>query len=491
MHRIFKFLSLLLAIIMLASCVIACNNTPADDTTSDNADTIPDADVVVSNLPEMDWEGAEFRVLGRDGGAEYSTIFSNFEITRDEMPEDVVGQAIYERNRALYNKYNFKVVQNLLIDPVNEHIQVMYESGDDVYDLVMDVPKFCQSHAQSGYLLNINSDLKYIDLDHPSWNSYVNKQLTIGGKLYYTISDFMLHDKHRTQFLFYNRDLAADLNLGFFEDFVDNNTWTLAKMKEVTKAAYADIDGKQGITQTDRFGLGMENYGNFAGIIYSAGFRLTEMDKNGYPKLVGATDLILNIVGASLDITGNKQITYVMEDYYYTGANPAHEYLFNYFLEGNVLMLTEFTSFYDEWLHQATIEIGALPNPKYDSSQSQYCTYPYGTIFAVPYTVLDTDKVGFCLEALTEASTDTTYITYRDTKCKYQDAYDEDCARMLDLCFDGTIYDVGAFCNFGGMHSGVSVTLQKAGTNSYKRLYDTYRKSAQKAIDALIEDYSK
>ena len=429
-------------------------------------------------------------MLGRDGGTDYATIFHNFEIMRDEFPEDVVGQAVYNRNSMLKERYGFVVAQQLESD-VAATAQVALESGDDLYDLIIYPTSNIQAHAQSGYLLDLKSEVEYINLDHPSWNSYANDQLTIAGKLYYTTSDFLLHDKHRTQFIFYNRELADSLKLGYFEDMVDNNTWTLENVLQITKSVYADIDNTPGISQTDRFGLGMENYTNFAALLFSAGFRVTEFDNQGLPKLVGATDQMLNIIDKTLAITADKRNTYIMEGYSYYGANPAHMFLFNYFLEEKVLMLTEFTSFYDEWLYDADINIGALPNPKYDSDQERYNTYATGSLFGVPYTALDTEKTGFCLEALTEASTDTTYRTYIDIKCKYQDAPDEDCARMLDICFDGVVYDVGAYCDFGKLYSKVTHDIQKKGINLYKRLFDENKKSAQSAIDELVETYKE
>lgn len=490
--KIVRIVSLLLAFIMIMPCVVACdtNSDGSGDSTVSGTEAL---DENASKLPDIDWNGASFRVLGRDGGTDYATIFHNFEIMREEYPEDVVGQAIYNRNHQLEEKYGFKVTQQLDKD-VPSVAQVALESGDDLYDMII-YPSYCiQAHAQSGYFLDLKSELEYVNLDHPSWNSYANDQLTIAERLYYTTNDFLLHDKHRTQFLFYNRDLASDLNLGYFEDMVDDNTWTLENMLKITKSVYSDIDNIQDVSQTDRFGLGMENYTNFAALLFSAGFRVTEMDNQGLPKLVGATDKMLNIIDKTLEITADKRITYIMEAYNYYGANPAHEYLFNYFIEGNVLMLTEFTSLYDEWLYKAEIEIGALPNPKYDSNQERYNTFQQvstGSLFAIPFTVADPAKTGFCLEALSEASTDTTYSAYIDTKCKYQDAYDEDCARMLDLCFDGVVYDVGAYCDFGTLYSKATSTMQIKGVNFYKKLFDQNRKSAQTSIDELVAAYQE
>lgn len=488
--KIIRVISLIIAIVMLSSCVVSCDQPDDVETDTKETESVTVPEEGASKLPDLNWSGTNFHVLGRDGGADYATIFHNFEIARDEYPADVVGQAIYNRNNQLKEKYGFEITQQLEME-VPQVAQVALESGDDLYDMIIYPVRNIQAHAQSGYFLDLNSELEYINFEHPSWNTYANEQLTIAGKLYYTTNDFLLHDKHRTQFIFYNRDLASDLKLGYFEDMVDNNTWTLENMLQITKQVYADIDNTPGISSTDRYGLGMENFTYFGGFIFSAGFRLTETDNAGCPQLVGATDQMLNIIDRALDITADRRSTYIMEANYYYGANPAHMFLFNYFLDGNILMLSEFTSLYDEWLHQAEINIGALPNPKYDEDQERYNTFALGSLFAIPYTVFDTEETGFCLEALTEASTDTTYSAYIDTKCKYQDAYDEDCARMLDICFDGVVYDVGAYCDFGKLYSTITYTMQKMGMNLYKRLFDQNKKAAQGEIDELVAAYSQ
>ncbi len=489
MKTIIRLISFVLVLVMLVSCFIACNNPDAgkDPDTSDPKTTPSDtATPVGSKLPEMDLDGEIYDVLGRD----YLDQFDNFEISYDELPEDVVGQAVYKRNEKLYNKYNF-IVSKILVEAPDVTAKISYEAGDDLYDLVIYRPNLVQAHAQEGYLLDLNS-VEHINLNHECWTPYVNEQLTIGGKLYYTTNDFLLEDKNRAFYLFYNRDLARELNLGHLEDFVDNNTWTLEKATELAKQTAMDIDNN-GPTHTDRYGFATETVSQFITILMSAGFRITEKDNNGYPKLVGATDKMLKIVDETIKFTNNKSLSWCRES---DGQILDEHHPEIMFLDNRVLLLSAFTTFIDYQYkpRQSSLEFGVLPNPKFNSEQDQYCSYPdigCGSVFAIPYTVYDDATAGFCLEALSEASTDTSYYTFIETKCKYQDAYDEDCARMMDICFNNPVYDVGAFCDFGKLYTSTYRSLAKSTVNIYKRLYDTYKKPAQKEIDKLVADYGK
>jgi len=489
MKNFFRIISLMLALLMLTTSLVACtNNDDIGKESSNESDTVatPSDDPSVSKLPDMDWNGDLYTVLGREGLIQ----FTNFEIYYEELPADVVGQAVYKRNEALKDKYNFEVYQVLAEDTFGS-AAVTYSSGDDLYNLVIYKPSEVQNHASQGYLQDLNT-LNYINLENEAWSDYINDQLTIADKLYYTTNNFLLQDKSRAYYLFYNRELSADLGLGYLEDLVDSDQWTLEKATELSKAASADLDNN-GPTYTDRFGYASENRGQFINILMSAGFRFTEKDANGYPKLVGATDKMLKIFDSTLAFTANKSISWCQELSGEIGNDDHHPEIM--FLDNRVLLLCAFTTFIDYQYNRldADLEFGILPNPKYDKSIKDYTSnsdISWGCVFAVPYTT-DSDFAGFCLEAISEASTDTSYFEYIQTKCQYQDATDEDCARMMALCFNNQVYDVGAFLftDSGELYYETFYKTQAAGVNLYKRTFDSCKQAAQIKLDELIAAY--
>lgn len=487
MKKFIRLISFLLVIFIMECSFISCDN---EDITGNETESqsIVETDPIQddSSLPRLDLGGDAFNILGRDH-PNYVHL-DNFEISYDELPEDIVGQAVYNRNQKLKNDYNFVVTQSLAAQ-TNETAKIAYESGDDLYDLVLYVPLRVQAHAQEGYLVNLKG-LEYVNLEHESWSQYINDQLTIAGKLYYTTNDFLLLDKARAYYLFYNRGLAEDLNLGYFEDLVDNNTWTLETMTKLAREAARDVDNN-GPTYTDYFGLGLQTNSQFTILARGAGFSITEMNNVGYPTLVGATDKILNILDATLELTTNKQVTWL------NYGEVSAEHPETIFIQGRMLFLSAFTTFieYNYKVQGSDVNFGILPHAKYDSDQEEYNSSPdvnCGSVLAIPYTVADEEIAGYCLEAITEASTDTSYIAYIDTKCKYQDAPDEDCARMMDLCFENQRYEIGAFLfsDEGELYPFLADNMQTTGKNFYKRLFDQYKKSSQDELDSLIENYS-
>ena len=255
MKTFIRLLSLVLALLMISASFVACKNDDgkSEDKKENNttvASSVEEDTTPKSVLPEMNWGGVEYRIIGRD----YTeNNFKNFEVDRDEMPEDVVGIAVWNRNNTLLTKYGLDVVGTLVEKPGQE-AKVFLDAGDDLYDLVIAQNTNFQTLATAGQLINLNN-LKYVDMETDCWTPYVNEQMTFGGKLYYTNNKFLLQDKHRTWMLWYNRTLANELNVGYLEQEVFDGTWTIDRVVEIAKQCVAETDGNDGLTGNDRWGL--------------------------------------------------------------------------------------------------------------------------------------------------------------------------------------------------------------------------------------------
>jgi hypothetical protein len=409
-------------------------------------------------------------------------MFTNFEIWRESMPGDVVGDAVFVRNEMLKKKYNFEVTQELTTGNTATDVLTLYDAQDDIYDIVIYRPINVQAHASSGYLLDLNS-LQYLDFEHPSWNTYTNEQLTIAGKLFYTTNDFLLQDKSRTFCMFYNRELARANNLGALEDHVHNNTWTLETVNSIVHDFATEIDGISGHSPEDGFGIATTGSSSFAAFCYGAGFRISE-NVDGFPQLVQPDTKILDIIDKAGKFAFNHEVWYDPGVYKFSDSSV--------FCYGNTLLYSVFPSVLESAMNEkCTFEFGSIPYPKYDSNQERYLTQiniENGSLLAIPYTVSDPSMTAFYLEALTEASTDTTYTAFIDTKCKIQDVYDELSAEMLDLTLRNVAYDVVAITN-SDMWGLIANNIPEFKTNIYKRLWDSRSPNAQESLNQLVTMY--
>ena len=507
MKNIIKILAFVLALVMLSSAFVGCgkkddgpnaetgaqNNGGGNNAdNSGNNNNADDSEVsteapYISKLTGLRMEG-DYRVLGFNSD-EHG--FKDFEIDYDEIPGDVVGLAVWNRNAAIKEKYGLDVVGTLSTTSVHTLATVFLGSGDDQYDLIICENDKLLGFAQKGELANINA-LKYVDFDHEAWNKGINEQFTYGNKMYYTSNKFLLQEKHRTWMIWYNRTLAEQLKIGHLENEVFAGTWTIDKVIEISRTSAANIDGKDGMTSTDQWGFVTSDPYTFAQLAYGCGFRLSNKVSNGYPELIGPTDQMMAILDKVFELSSNQNISFFSEYRPTADENTAGKGE-TIFKDGKAVLMGHCIAYLDN-VHKLNFKYGVLPNPKYTVEQENYISLPNwknGHLLAIPASVADIDKAGFGLEALAEESVSTTYSAYIDERCKLQDAEDLDMAECLGIIFDNVAWDVVFIDDLGGLGGIMRGDLLKTGTNTYKRMYDQKKKRATNKLKDIKEDYEK
>jgi ABC-type glycerol-3-phosphate transport system substrate-binding protein len=495
MKKFVKIISLVMALLMITAAFAACGKKDenkddpkesvaqsTNDTVSSSEGTTKVPDIVVKN-----WEGREYRILGR-----LNTTYAwanSFEVSREEMPEDVVGKAVWKRNNDIRDNYGIEV-KGIFSDNQNSDADTALASGEDRYDLLLTPPERYLPNAQKGYLYDI-AKLDYINFDHEAWIDFINDQLMIGGRLYYTSNKFMLQDKNRSYMLFYNRDIAKELKLGHFEDLVFSNEWTIDKVIELGKKATYENDGQPGMTKNDQWGVGVAQHYSFSQFAMGAGFRFADAGSDGYPKLIGATDEMMRILDKVYSLTTNKEVYWCDEDYGSVDWNDCADHMF---YNEKMMIFGCVISLLDDLGVKSDFEFGVLPNPKFDSNQEHYHATPNlynGSLLGVPSTVADREFVGYALELISEKSVDTTYKAFIETKCKLQEVEDEDAAKCLDIIFNGMVYDLGFVNNIGGLSTLLTTTMGGASSNNYARLIGRYSTNAEYMLEKLKSDFAK
>ena len=116
--------------------------------------------------------------------------------------------------------------------------------------------------------------------------------------------------------------------------------------------------------------------------------------------------------------------------------------------------------------------------------------YIMGTVITVPINSPDIDFTGFMLEALSAESKYTTLSVFIETVIKTKKAPDERAPYMIDLLFDGIVYDIAACFNWGGLQTLISNTIPKSRSNNfaseYAKLSEKAEKEMQKTVDLYI-----
>ena len=483
MKQTTRWLPMLLCLAALLGLVTGCGGKEGPPASSDTQPAVTQGDNWNITLPDRDLELKTFRILGRDGGG--NTMFTNFEFDAD-ADGTLMNDAVFSRNESLETRYNF-VVEYSSSDNVNEDVQVLYGAEEDAYDLVIYQVSKVQPHASTGYLTDLYS-LPWLDFGAPCWNETANAQLSMLNRLYFTTSDYLLLDKNRTYLNIYNRELARDHGLGYLEDIVKDGSWTYERFLEVEELLTLELDGVDGHSANDGFGLVMDSYNAFVPFVYGGGLRLSSKTDDDLLELTGNDGRATDIIAEALRITCDENMAMFCNDY-----NNNWAIANDTFYARRALITTTFLSVFDTSMgEKCDFEYGFLPFPKLEQSQDAYYTVPdtqHSQVFAVPVFVQDKDFAGYVLELFSEASTNTTLEVFYEQKCKLQNSYDQLCADMLDLIFANVVYDAVLVGDFGGLCSLLNVELPSKKLNIYSGMYRSRSATAEAELEKLIAAY--
>ncbi|MBQ8576889.1 MAG: hypothetical protein IJ449_02825 [Clostridia bacterium] len=478
-------LSAALACLLLAACADSGDGTgTVDSTKTEETSAVSvsaETEVLTPDLPEKDWEGKTFMVLGRDNDS-YDQ-FDNFEIFSEGETGETVNDAVFRRNTAIEEKYNV-VIEQTLKDFPHEELAKSINAGDHMYDLAFTELYYIGSCIQNGFFYNLN-DVEYIDFSKPWWNADVNAEISFGGKLYATTSDFSLRDKNRAYILVYNMDLADSYDISDPVQTVRDGKWTVELTTQYAKLFAQDLDGDGQLGgEKDMFGLTMDSYNSFTTFIIGCDNLFITKDKDDNPVLSVSTEHTASSVDRVLGLTGDTSFSLFCNDFEGKTAGDMWAVASTAFIEERALFLTSFPHSLQTLSSRAEFDYGILPFPKFDEAQDTYYTLAdhLSMLFGIPVTSPDASFSGFMLEALSAASTDTTLSAYYEIACKTKYSYNEASGEMLDLIFDGIRYDLSEIYGIDDINHIFTVTLPKKKENI---LASEYTKAEKKAAEAL------
>ena len=164
----------LLLIAQLAACQGSQPENEVVTTTSDtSADTTADED---SYEPAAgDLGGDTFTILNTSQTYNFYS-YLDFEEATGETLDD----AIYERNRAVEELYNFTLeIVEYELEAANTALSTAVLAGDDSYDAAFLRDYYLKKELSDGYLMNIDT-IPEMRLDEPWWDGAVTEESRLG-----------------------------------------------------------------------------------------------------------------------------------------------------------------------------------------------------------------------------------------------------------------------------------------------------------------------
>jgi hypothetical protein len=445
MKNIKRFICLPVAAVMLLSLnLTSCGKSDAETKTGDTETVTETAETTAqhftADVPDADFEGAEFRQLGIDPNT--YDLCLDFEV--EQQNGEVLNDSIYNRNALIEDKYNvtFKSTYLDAYDKTTAALKEAVLAGSDDYELVMLINRDAFSSAQNGYLTNI-SKIPYINIDQPWYIKGINSQFSIKNKLYFAYTDECVNLYLQNVMICFNKQMVEDLSLDDPYKLVTDGNWTLDTFETMAKAAIKDVNGDGKYDQNDIFGIDSESDMMFPSFWISSDTRTVQKDASDVPAFTLPSDE--KLLGILERISGWTQI----DGFYYDNFEEI-KYDEQSRVEGSKLfagglslfrvgvLSTVFT------LRNMDSDFGLLPLPKYDEAQQSYVGRMIdGWINVVPATNTKLEMTGTILENLGAESKNTVIPALYDIALKTKYSRDEESSAMLDIIFENVTVDLG------------------------------------------------
>ena len=490
----YKWIALLLALIMIVGTFAACGSTPSDPKESDNNQS---TETKQGGEGESD-SAKETKEAPKLPSKKYDTVLKVLHWTVDEswipweeicLPDwtgDAMDDAIYARTAELDEKYGIALENEYLrTDQITTSVTNMIMTEEDDYQMIV------QRGYQFQFLMTTDSfadisALPYVDTTKSYWNQDSIDTFTFGGTTLFAASDMLLLDKGATAAVIFNTSIAHDHGWGgsYFYDLVNDKEWTLAKMVEVAADAYDDADGDSKTSAGDVFGAtGGDDPIHF--MLNGAGERFcVNTGDDSFLKYTFEKERCYDIVMDTLDML-------LYEDFYLS-ERTVKESIEQPFINNQVLFDISRVKQVNAY-RVMDQDYGILPIPMYDDTQDEYYSEispHHDSLMAIPHTAVRNDvqaeAIGVALEAMSYISSLDVYPVLYDVVISTKGTRDQESKEMLNIIFNNRVYDIGIIFDFG-YFANTALRMAKTGSSDIVSKYEAVKDQIDKEIEKVVD----
>ena len=492
--KLTKPLALLLALLMLVSSFAACGETAEGGNSQDTT---------LSGESELETELTDSLPSDLNYGEDEVIIYSRYregwtagEVSVEELTNEPVNDAVYERNRAVEQRLNIRI--NSILennhdgDVLMNKVITAVKSGLDEYDIVAAPCYIAMDQSLSGTFSDLRG-AEYLDFDKPWWTQGFNEVVEYQGAQY-AVTGAVFLSVYRFAFVtVFNQRLFTDANQPFLYRHVEDGSWTLDKQYSLVPVFHQDDgNGKQ-----DETG---DIYGFISNDLisvdpYWSSCEVSILHKNGdgeyefafdSGKLHSVAEKVIKLYYES----GNAMYNIKQKAY-----DAEQDDIRQMFSEGYGAMATlRILELEHASVRGMEDKFGVVPMPKFDENQKEYHTLLHDqfTVAVVPTTVQGEklDEMSAVLEALCSASYKTLRPAYYETTLRTKIAQDPQTAAMMDTVVDNIYIDAGivytrAIASFHDSFRKVIQSGKNTVTSTYKRTLTAATRNLQRMQEKL------
>lgn len=489
-----KLCCFLLITLIICTSLFSCQPSVDDESLPQQSVTEESEEYeLFSNLPDVNYETADgkadftFLTVGN-----FANTYSSVEICPNaELSSELIQEAVFERNALVEERFgvNIKEVRTTSNGDMINLIRNNAAGGSDLYDVVMPWMPDAATLALEGLFYNLADDTSVVDFSGPWWDQDAKSTMSIGNDLYFVTGDMCLLCYECTHCIVFNRDMVETLKLEDPYQLVYDGEWTIDKLLEISKSVSKDLDDGSLNSYDDQWGF-LINTNYVTSMFIGAGYSLSGKDDNDLPVVsvmgTGQTEAF----GKIFDLCNDPSVGYIES---FIGKYPqiwdstteavaTGHCLFRAATIGNIQAMAEYECHF-----------GVLPAPKLNKEQDDYrvnVSAVYCSCAAVPTTNKDYEQAVIILDAMCQASTDTVKTSYYDTLLKMRKLQDEDGEAMLDIIFDGRVYDYAIIFGWGGVNTFMN-SIAFSGSNTFTSAYESIEGKIQSDLEKTINTLDK
>ncbi len=474
-------LSAVLTVVLLVICFTACaasDSLPPDSVSVGETKTEADeTGIVFENL-----NGYVFRVLVRNNSHHLKDVYAGSE------NGDILNDAVFIRNLTVEDKLNIKIdvipVGDCDTADLVNSLRSSVKAGTDDYDLALGHTHHIGAYAAENELCSW-LDIETIDYEGPWWNKNVMSAATVGGRLFFIMSDYVLDALDYTYTMVFNQRLFDDYNMQSPYLSVRDGTWTIDKLYGMIRGTAKDLNNDGKYTAEDFYGLVFEqnNVASIVSFMYAAGQFVTEKDGEGIPQLCFNTPKMADITEKVYDIVYTGGQTFLQ--------NPGNSQLA--FRSGMTLMAACFVRDL-MLLRDMEDSYGILPYPKYDEAQTAYYSHVGGhaSLMCIPLTAYNNlDTIGIILDTMSAFTLQNVIPKYYEQVLQTKGLRDPESELMLDMLIAGRVFDFAYFYNTNSGLATLLSTMIAAKKNNFSSEYAKLEGKTVEYFDKVIASLTK
>ena len=460
--------------------------------------------LVSDDLEPADFGGADLRILYRNGCARGNWAaydVHKIEIDTEEENGDVINDALYKRNNAVEERFNVNIIGLPYPDgksdesAVASYAKKAILSASNDFDLVVSWSTHIANIAAEGLFIDWNS-IPSINMTKPWWIADAMEAYTVEGRSYLAMNDIIFPGVvGEAAFIMFNKNLLADFGLESPYKMVEENRWTIDILDSIVKSCYVDVNGDQTRDTNNIYGFTSDAWGSAYAWMWAGGAHMTAKNADGLPYydlysernaslLDKVYNLFYNNTGSA--ICSNKStINFGSE------GSKDQAYLFS---RGNALfMLDRVGVLCTPEYRNAEFDFGIIPIPKYDETQEKYLTMinEHASVMAVPKFADNLEMTGKIVEALAAESHKQLVPAYYEVALKTKYSRDDESVRMLDLIFEGVVYDFGLLYAVPTFDIYQTLLCNAKGADTFASEIEKNQAKADKKLQDILDLYDQ